>query len=427
MRHASEAAHFSPVPSPAQGGQSEILQSFLICNRADLSTCLQRLSTTRFTGRLDLIHTHQTTWSLHLCLGRLVWISKGIQPTQRWRRVLSQYYPNVDVVELEILTPKHCRLPEYAILTGLLQRHALTREQLVALVEDVVIEGLFDLLQTFDNLKDTQASQTGLTGILIADDKLDAPLTLIRSEQALEKAQQQWEGWYATGLATYSPHCAPLIRRSDVLRQQTTARTFQLLSTYVNGQRSLRTLAIKFQQELVTLAEALFPYVAAGIMALVEPSQSPDPEESPTTGIVTDPVSLPPPPRPQQPQPQVKKPLVVCIDDSAMVAKQLELVLEPTGCQLLSIQDPLQAIPQLLKHKPDLILLDLMMPVVNGYEICAQIRRVSGLKSVPVVILTSNDGVVDRVRAKMVGSTDFLAKPVDPKKLLETMQRLLAI
>ncbi|NJK63762.1 MAG: response regulator, partial [Synechococcaceae cyanobacterium SM2_3_1] len=68
-------------------------------------------------------------------------------------------------------------------------------------------------------------------------------------------------------------------------------------------------------------------------------------------------------------------------------------------------------------------LLDLMMPVVNGYEICAQIRRVSGLKSVPVVILTSNDGVVDRVRAKMVDSTDFLAKPVDPKKLLETMQR----
>jgi chemotaxis family two-component system response regulator PixG len=215
-----------------------------------------------------------------------------------------------------------------------------------------------------------------------------------------------------------------LIRRSDLLRQQTTARTFQLLSTYVNGQRSLRTLAIKFQQDLVTLAEALFPYVAAGIMSLVEPSQSPAAENNPTPGIMTDPVSLPPTPFPQ-PHTQGKTPLVVCIDDSIMVAKQLELALEPSGCQLLSIQDPLQAIPQLLKHKPDLILLDLMMPVINGYEICAQIRRVSGLKSVPVVILTSNDGVVDRVRAKMVGSTDFLAKPVDPKKLLETMQRYL--
>ncbi len=425
MHHSSEAAHFSTVPSPAQAGQSEILQSFLICNRADLITCLQRLSTTRFTGRFDLIHAHHATWSLHLCLGRLVWISKGIQPEQRWRRMLSQYYPNADAVELEILTPKHSRLPEYAILTGLLQRHAITREQLVALVEDVVIECLFDLLQAVDSLKDEQTSQTGLTGMLNADDKLDAPLTLIRSEQALEKAQQQWEGWFGTGLATYSPHCVPLIRRSDLLRQQTTARTFQLLSTYVNGQRSLRTLAIKFQQELVTLADALFPYVAAGIISLVEPSQSPEAEDNPTTGIVVDPISLPPKPLQQQPQPPVKKALVVCIDDSVMVAKQLELVLEPAGCQLLTIQDPLQAIPQLLKRKPDLILLDLMMPVVNGYEICAQIRRVSGLKSVPVVILTSNDGVVDRVRARMVGSTDFLAKPVDPEKLLETMLRYL--
>jgi hypothetical protein len=189
MRHASEADHFSPMP--AQGGQSEILQSFLICNRADLATCLQQLSSTRFTGRLNLIHAHQASWSLYLCLGRLVWIAKGIQPEQRWQRVLSQYYPDADAVELEILTPKHSQLPEYAILTGLLQRHAITREQLVNLVEDVVIECLFDLLQAVDSLQDEQPSPTGLTGMLMVDDKLDAPLTLIRSEQALQKAQQQ--------------------------------------------------------------------------------------------------------------------------------------------------------------------------------------------------------------------------------------------
>jgi CheY-like chemotaxis protein len=84
-----------------------------------------------------------------------------------------------------------------------------------------------------------------------------------------------------------------------------------------------------------------------------------------------------------------------------------------------------KALPILLEHKPDLIFLDLVMPIANGYEICAQIRRVSAFKDTPVIILTSNDGIVDRVRAKMVGSSGFLAKPIEPDKVLATLQRYL--
>jgi CheY-like chemotaxis protein len=89
--------------------------------------------------------------------------------------------------------------------------------------------------------------------------------------------------------------------------------------------------------------------------------------------------------------------------------------------QFIGINDPLRAIAILLARKPELIFLDLVMPNANGYEICGQLRRLSIFKHTPIVILTGNDGIVDRVRAKMVGSTDFLGKPVNPDQVLSTI------
>jgi chemotaxis family two-component system response regulator PixG len=79
----------------------------------------------------------------------------------------------------------------------------------------------------------------------------------------------------------------------------------------------------------------------------------------------------------------------------------------------------------LIENKPDLIFLDLVMPIANGYEICTQIRRVSLFQTTPVIILTSNDGIVDRVRAKMVGSSGFLAKPIEREKVMTIVERYL--
>jgi chemotaxis family two-component system response regulator PixG len=72
----------------------------------------------------------------------------------------------------------------------------------------------------------------------------------------------------------------------------------------------------------------------------------------------------------------------------------------------------------LLSRKPDLIFLDLVMPNTNGYEICSQLRKVSAFRITPIIILTGNDGIIDRVRAKIVGASDFLSKPVDAETVL---------
>jgi chemotaxis family two-component system response regulator PixG len=77
----------------------------------------------------------------------------------------------------------------------------------------------------------------------------------------------------------------------------------------------------------------------------------------------------------------------------------------------------------MLARKPDVIFLDLVMPNTNGYEICAQLRKLSFFRNTPILILTGNDGIVDRVRAKLVGASDFLNKPVDAGIVLSVIRK----
>ncbi len=127
------------------------------------------------------------------------------------------------------------------------------------------------------------------------------------------------------------------------------------------------------------------------------------------------------------PRIRIHQPLIVCIDDSFQVCQAVNQILAPAGYRFTSIQDSMQALPTLIELKPSLIFLDLMMPVANGYEICVQVRRVSVLKDIPIVILTGKDGIVDRVRAKMAGASDYLAKPVEADKLLAVVQKYLIL
>jgi chemotaxis family two-component system response regulator PixG len=101
----------------------------------------------------------------------------------------------------------------------------------------------------------------------------------------------------------------------------------------------------------------------------------------------------------------------------------MESIISAAGYNFVSEIDGLRAIAVLLSRKPDLIFLDLVMPNTNGYEICSQLRKLSFFKQTPIVILTGNDGIVDRVRAKIVGATDFLGKPAKPEQVLSTIEK----
>jgi twitching motility two-component system response regulator PilG len=121
---------------------------------------------------------------------------------------------------------------------------------------------------------------------------------------------------------------------------------------------------------------------------------------------------------------QTSSTLVACIDDSKTVQKQVKMTLEAGGYRVLSILDPTLALKQLSQHQPVVIFMDINMPNLNGYDLCSLLRKSERFKDIPIVMLTGRDGMIDRVRAKIVGATDYLTKPCDPNKLITLTKAL---
>lgn len=119
------------------------------------------------------------------------------------------------------------------------------------------------------------------------------------------------------------------------------------------------------------------------------------------------------------------KPLIACIDDSHTVQRQVKMVLEASGFQVLGITDPTSCLTSLIRQKPDLILMDITMPEIDGYELCNMLRHSRHLRNVPIIMFTGRDGIIDRMRAQLVGANDYITKPVNTDKLITKVQRLI--
>ncbi|MEA5532593.1 response regulator [Crocosphaera sp. XPORK-15E] len=117
-------------------------------------------------------------------------------------------------------------------------------------------------------------------------------------------------------------------------------------------------------------------------------------------------------------------PIVACIDDSRTVQRHIQKTLEFAGYKTLSLTDPTLCLTTLGRYQPVLILMDINMPQINGYELCQILQKSSKLREIPIIMLTGREGIIDRVRAKLIGVDHYLTKPCDPKELIEVIQSL---
>jgi two-component system, chemotaxis family, response regulator PixG len=393
----------------------------------------------------------QAIGSLRFQQDQLLWASGGQHRWRRWRRLTQQQAP-----QLGQLGSKRLALSddwEYQTLTLAVQQQQLSQETAIALLESNLVEALFDILQ---------ACQGGcrFSTVLAPTDQSSIPLLGLHQGLAqLNQAQQHWQSWQTAGLGQCSPDATPTIRNAAALQQRTSPQTYQTLTSLLNGQSSLRELAVLMQQDLQMLAQTLLAYSQWHLIGLdpladiAAPSQANSPPRdsaqgdrtqrniaqkdmaqrglgqppaSPFPGLMTTAApSGPPSLVPTSASNSAEGPLIMCIDDNPKVCEMLGKILFSAGYRFIAVQDSLQALPVLLENKPEFVFLDLVMPVASGYEVCSQIRRISSFKEIPIVILTGNDGIIDRIRAKASGSTDFISKPLDVSKVLATLKRYL--
>ncbi len=115
---------------------------------------------------------------------------------------------------------------------------------------------------------------------------------------------------------------------------------------------------------------------------------------------------------------------VLVIDDSNTIRRSAEIFLKQGGHDVLLAEDGFDALAKVNDYQPNLIFCDILMPRLDGYQTCAIIKRNAKFASVPVVMLSSKDGVFDKARGRMVGSQDYLTKPFTKDQLLQTVQEL---
>ncbi len=113
---------------------------------------------------------------------------------------------------------------------------------------------------------------------------------------------------------------------------------------------------------------------------------------------------------------------VLVIDDSNTIRRSAEIFLKQGGYEVLLAEDGFDALSKVNDHSPDLIFCDILMPRLDGYQTCAIIKRNSKFSSVPVIMLSSKDGLFDKARGRMVGSQDYLTKPFTKDQLLQAVQ-----
>jgi twitching motility two-component system response regulator PilG len=109
---------------------------------------------------------------------------------------------------------------------------------------------------------------------------------------------------------------------------------------------------------------------------------------------------------------------VMVIDDSNTIRRSAEIFLKQSGCQVILAEDGFDALAKISNLLPNLIFVDIMMPRLDGYQTCALIKRNPRYKSIPVIMLSSKDGLFDRARGRMVGSDQYLTKPFTQESLL---------
>ena len=114
---------------------------------------------------------------------------------------------------------------------------------------------------------------------------------------------------------------------------------------------------------------------------------------------------------------------VLVIDDSNTIRRSAEIFLKQGGHEVVLAEDGFDALAKLSDYQPDLVFCDILMPRLDGYQTCAIIKRNAKFSGVPVVMLSSKDGVFDKARGRMVGSQDYLTKPFTKDQLLQTVQQ----
>ncbi len=327
-------------------------------------------------------------WRVYLGNGRIHFAGSGMGYTERLNYLLGRYLPD----QKSTLPPEIN--DDYQYLCSLWQNKKFSFQQVRAVLAKFSQEALIEILsqnKAFCYFENT----VGLEHLLLY-------LNLKKLMLPVESKVRCW--WQLRSLIA-SPFQRPLIANQSKIIELIDGQlgeynpSLKHLVNILDDQLCLYELANQMATSTLKLGIILQPLIQHG-------------------AITIGPYLLPQ---------KDNRPIVACIDDSPAIQRVVTFTLESSGYRVVNIKESLKALVTLLNPKPDLILMDINMPDIDGYQLCSLCRKSSSLKDIPIIMLTGRDGILDRVKAKMVGSVGYISKPFLPQQLVNIVNSYLPL
>ncbi|WP_071515643.1 response regulator [Geitlerinema sp. PCC 9228] len=380
-------------------------------NEIDIRSILQLIELGQRTGEL-LVEAHSLriqpttrldskfqgqSWFVFFLNGQIVYATDSNSNLSRLRDYLRRYRADRALERLAAPALGSTNALEYGYLWVLLENKIITPEQGRSILKNMIHETIFDLLSLHQG-----------SFIFEMGSALAPQLTTLEVGPLVTKIMKQVQEWKKFHPYITSPNQCPTIADPEKLRSSLPASTYNALSRWANGKTSIRQIARYLSRDILVVAKAIHQYVQNGSVQLSPPSSE---LQLPSSRKLTPSNTASHPPH------------VACIDDEMTVGKSVEMMLHKYGYQVSSIYHPLEDFPRLFRLNPDLVLCDIAMPELDGYELCAMMRQTHVFRHTPIVMLTGKDGFIDRLKARMVGSDDFLSKPFGENELLMLVEQ----
>lgn len=379
-----------------QGNLSEI----------DICSILQLIELGQRTGLLFVeAYTEESlprTWFVFFLNGQIVYSVEANSSVFRLRDYLRYYRINLQGEEKLPTTDSDKSLfaPEYGYLWRLLEQDIINPIQARSIIQGLVHETLFDLLSLREG-----------NFIFELDKPLTPQLTTLEIAPLLNKVFKQVQEWKLLYPYIQSPDQCPVLTDVERLRSSLASSTVEKLQHWADGKTSLRQLARFLNRDVLTLAKAIYPYVQQHLIHIVSMENK--------SSLTDNHSSL----EYSQENRSIKG--IVCIDDALAICETVQSILQPQGYNAIAFTNPLEALNRVFQLQPHLILCDIVMPDLDGYQLCAMLRHSSAFRLVPIIMLSAKSSYIDRAKANMVGATDYLTKPFESTELLLLIQKYL--
>lgn len=391
---------------------------------------LGKLGNGQKTGCL-VVSSKSVKWKIYVDQGKLVYANHSLDSFERLERHLRRLSYTVSSLTAAVRNQARLNFEnekqdsdnvplEYQAINWLLKENYLDDSQ----AANLVISLNKEIIELFLLLTDADYSFIKNAGVSPRLVKLDLKDVIIECRQRLKS-------WQTLAPLITSPEQRPYFFTNNQKTSKLSSEQIKKLSKLLRG-FNFRQLAVLTNKDEIKIAQYIYQFILTKnviihdpqapfdqlpqIIAKTESSQKVD-----NHIIKNDYLS-----DVNNKSKETQQYKLVCVDDSPTILSEINRFLDKEDLLIHAIDDSKKALLEIIRFKPDIILLDVGMPGIDGYRLCQLIRNHPLFKRTPIIMVTGNRGLVDRAKARVAGASDYLTKPFTQSDLLKMVFRYLS-